>query len=102
MAERLANDIRCLGTIVVWRPYCVQRRRAGSRHPMRTRTNVMELIGDGARVVQCAHGEGRQGLLCQGCRGVVLRSAEHNQDYNKTNEPAVDLGNMILLDHRQG
>jgi 3-oxosteroid 1-dehydrogenase len=95
MAERITNDIRCLGSGLA--AYFVK--GALDRDiPMHTGCNVVELIGDGERVIGArAEMDGRD-LFVRGRRGVVLAvsSYERNQKLNKTLSQQLELGNMVF------
>jgi 3-oxosteroid 1-dehydrogenase len=95
MGERLAADVRCLGTGLA--AYFVK--GALDRGiPMHVNANVVELIGDGSRVVGVrAQIDGRD-VHVKGSRGVVLAvsSYERNQNLNKTLSQQLDLGNMVF------
>ncbi|HEX8057216.1 MAG TPA: FAD-binding protein, partial [Novosphingobium sp.] len=95
MAERLSNDIRCLGTGLA--AYFVK--GALDRGiPLHTETNVVELIGDGMRVVGVRAVKDGKDLFVKANRGVVLAvsSYERNQNLNKTMSRQLELGNMVF------
>lgn len=95
MAERISNDIRCLGTGLA--AYFVK--GALDRGiPLHTETNVVELIGDGTRVVGVRAVKDGKDLFVKANRGVVLAvsSYERNQNLNKTMSRQLELGNMVF------
>ncbi len=95
MAERLTKDIRCLGTGLAG--YFVKG-TLDRGIPMHTGTNVVELIGDGERVVGVRAVKDGKDLFVKGNRGVVLAvsSYERNQNFNKTLSQQLDLGSMVF------
>ena len=90
MGERLAQDERCLGAGLA--AYFVK--GALDRGiPMQTGVNVLELIGDGKRIVGVRATKDGKDLFVKASRGVVLAvsSYERNQPFNKT------LGQQLAL-----
>lgn len=95
MGERLANDERCLGPALA--AYFVK--GALDRGiPMHTGVNVVELIGDGQRIVGVRGQKDGKDLFVKANRGVVVAvsSYERNQDYNKTISHQLELGSMVF------
>lgn len=95
MAERLSNDIRCLGSGLA--AYFVKG-VLDRGIPMHTGANVVELIGDGTRVVGVrAEKEGKD-FFVKAARGVVLAvsSYERNQHFNRTLSQQLDLGSIVF------
>jgi len=95
MGERLANDERCLGPGLA--AYFVK----GALDlgiPLHTGVNVVELIGDGERVVGVRGVKDGQDLFVKANRGVVVAvsSYERNQGYNKTMAHQLELGSMVF------
>jgi 3-oxosteroid 1-dehydrogenase len=95
MGERIAQDIRCLGTGLAGYFLKGVLDRA---IPMYTGANVVELIGDGTRVVGVRAEIDGKDVYVKGSRGVVLAvsSYERNQNLNKTLSQQLDLGNMVF------
>jgi 3-oxosteroid 1-dehydrogenase len=95
MGERLMKDERCLGPGLA--AYFVK--GALDRGiPMKTGVNVVELIGDGTRIVGVRGVENGQDIFVKANKGVVVAvsSYERNQDYNKTIAHQLDLGSMVF------
>ncbi|MCT2400240.1 FAD-binding protein [Novosphingobium mangrovi (ex Huang et al. 2023)] len=95
MGERLTNDVRCLGAGLA--AYFVK--GALDRGiPMHTGANVVELIGDGSRVVGVRAQMDGKDVYVKGRRGVVLAvsSYERNQHFNKTLSQQLDLGSIVF------
>jgi 3-oxosteroid 1-dehydrogenase len=95
MGERLTNDERCLGPglAAYFVKGCLDR-----AIPMHTNAEVLELIGDGKRVVGVrARIDGRDRFV-KANKGVVVAvsSYERNQDYNKTLGQQLELGSMVF------
>jgi len=95
MGKRLADDQRCLGAGLA--AYFVKGILDRSI-PMHTGTNVVELIGDGTRVVGVRAQEGGKDIFVKGRRGVVLAvsSYERNQHFNKTLSQQLDIGSIVF------
>lgn len=95
MGRRLANDERCLGPGLA--AYFVK--GALDRGiPMHTGVNVVELIGDGTRIVGVRGEKDGRDLFVKANKGVVVAvsSYERNQDYNKTLSQQLELGSMVF------
>ena len=95
MAERLTNDVRCLGSGLA--AYFIKG-VLDRGIPMHTGTEVVELLGDGERVVGVRAIKDGQDLFVKGAKGVVLAvsSYERNQNFNKTLGRQLELGNMVF------
>ena len=95
MGERMANDQRCLGTGLA--AYFVKG-AADRGIPMHTGANVVELIGDGEKVVGVRAEIDGKDVFVKGRKGVVLAvsSYERNQHLNKTLAQQLDLGSMVF------
>jgi len=95
MGERLMKDERCLGPGLA--AYFVK--GALDRDiPMHTGVNVVELIGDGTRIVGVRGIKDGQDIFVKANRAVVVAvsSYERNQNYNKTIAHQLDLGSMVF------
>lgn len=95
MAERLTNDVRCLGSGLA--AYFVK--GALDRGiPLHTGTSVEELIADGERVVGVRAVRNGKDLFVKANKGVVIAvsSYERNQNLNKTLSQQLDLGSMVF------
>jgi 3-oxosteroid 1-dehydrogenase len=95
MGERLANDERCMGPGLA--AYFVK--GALDRGiPMHTGVNVVELIGDGERIVGVRGVKDGKDVFVKANRGVVVAvsSYERNPNYNKTIAHQLDLGSMVF------
>ncbi len=95
MAERLMNDIRCLGAGLA--AYFVK--GAIDRGiPMHTDFNVEELIGDGERIIGVRGTQDGRDVFVKANRGVVVAvsSYEKNANFNKTLGTALDLQSMVF------
>jgi 3-oxosteroid 1-dehydrogenase len=95
MGERLEKDERCAGSGLA--AFFVK--GALDRGiPMHTGTNVVELIGDGERIVGVRAKQDGRDLLIRARRGVVIAvsSYERNSDYNKTLAKVLDPESMVM------
>jgi 3-oxosteroid 1-dehydrogenase len=95
MGERLMKDERCLGPgLAAYFVKGVLDRGIA----MHTGVNVVELIGDGERVVGVRGVRDGADLFVKANMGVVVAvsSYERNQDYNKTIAHQLDLGSMVF------
>jgi 3-oxosteroid 1-dehydrogenase len=95
MGERLAKDQRCLGPGLA--AYFVK--GALDREiPLHTGMNVVELIGDGTRVVGVRAVREDRDVFIKAHRGVVVAvsSYERNQDYNRTISHQLELGSVVF------
>lgn len=95
MAERMANDERCLGPgLAAWFVKDVLDRGI----PLMTGTSAEELIGDGERIVGLRAKKDGQDLFIKARLGVVIAtgSYERRQDYNKTLGSQLDLGSLVF------
>jgi 3-oxosteroid 1-dehydrogenase len=95
MAERLTKDERCLGAGLV--AYFVK--GALDRDiPLMTGVNVVELIGDGERVVGDRAIQDGKDLFVKANKGVVIAvsSYERNQRFNKTVASQLELESMVF------
>jgi len=95
MGERLMKDERCLGPGLA--AYFVK--GALDRGiPMHTGVNVVELIGDGERIVGVRGVKDGKDIFVKASKGVVVAvsSYERNHDYNKTLAHQLDLGTMVF------
>ena len=95
MGRRLAADERCMGPGLA--AYFVK--GALDRGiPLHTSVNVVELIGDGTRVVGVRGVKDGKDIFVKANKGVVVAvsSYERNQDYNKTMAHQLDLGSMVF------
>lgn len=95
MGERLAKDERCLGPGLA--AYFVKG-VLDRGIPMMTGVNVVELIGDGERIVGVRGTSDGKDIFVKANRGVVVAvsSYERNQDYNKTIAHQLELGSMVF------
>ena len=95
MAERLTQDVRCLGAGLV--AYFVKG-VLDRDIPMRTGINVVGLIGDGERVVGVHAIEDGKNIYVKANKGVVIAvsSYERNQAFNKTVGSSLDLESMVF------
>ena len=95
MGERLANDERCLGPGLA--AYFVK--GALDRGlPIHTDTNVVELIGDGERVIGVRAIKDGEDFFVKANSGVVVAvsSYERNQHYNRTISHQLELGSLVF------
>jgi 3-oxosteroid 1-dehydrogenase len=95
MGERLANDERCLGPGLA--AYFVK--GALDRGiPLHTGMDVVELIGDGTRIVGVRAVKDGQDVFVRADKGVVVAvsSYERNQLYNRTLSQQIELGTMVF------
>lgn len=95
MGERLSSDVRCLGAGLA--AYFVKG-VIDRDIPMLTDTNVVELIGDGTRVVGVRAQQDGKDIYVKANSGVVLAvsSYERNQHFNKTLSQQLDLGSIVF------
>jgi len=95
MGKRLAEDVRCLGTALA--AYFVKG-VLDRGIPMHTGCNVVELIGDGTRVVGVRAQQDGRDIFVKGSKGIVLAvsSYERNQHLNKTLSQQLDLGSIVF------
>jgi 3-oxosteroid 1-dehydrogenase len=95
MAGRLERDERCLGSGLV--AYFVK--GALDRDiPMHTRTEAVQLIGDGQRIVGVRAKKDGRDFFVKANRGVVIAvsSYERSADYNKTMGQQIDVESMVF------
>ena len=95
MGERLAKDQRCLGPGLA--AYFVKG-ALDRQIPLHTGMNVVELIGDGTRVVGVRAIREDGDVFIKADRGVVVAvsSYERNQDYNRTISSQLELGSVVF------
>jgi 3-oxosteroid 1-dehydrogenase len=95
MAERLSKDIRCLGAGLI----CYFVKAALDRGiPMHTGVNVVELIGDGERIVGVRGVKDGKDVFIKANKGVVVAvsSYERNANFARTLGQQLDLGTMVF------
>jgi 3-oxosteroid 1-dehydrogenase len=96
MGRRLSDDERCLGPGLA--AYFVKG-VLDRGIPMRTGANVVELIGDGTRVVGVRFQQDGKDFHVKANRGVVIAvsSYERNQEYNKTLGQQLNPGSIVTI-----
>jgi 3-oxosteroid 1-dehydrogenase len=95
MAERLSQDIRCLGSGLI----CYFVKAALDRGiPMHTGVNAVELIGDGERIVGVRGVKDGKDLFVRANKGVVVAvsSYERNANFSRTLGQQLELGTMVF------
>jgi 3-oxosteroid 1-dehydrogenase len=95
MGERLANDIRCLGAGLA---AAFVKGALDRNIPLHTGMNVVELIGDGERIVGARCEKDGRDVFVRANKGVVVAvsSYERNANLNKTLAQQLDLGTMVF------
>jgi 3-oxosteroid 1-dehydrogenase len=95
MAERLTQDIRCLGAGLA--AYFVKG-ALDRAIPIHTDADAQELIGDGTRIVGVRVVKEGRNMFVRAKRGVVVAvsSFERNSNYNKTLAQQLKLESMVF------
>ncbi len=95
MSERMVNDERCLGPGLA--AYFVKG-VLDRKIPMQTGFNVVELIGDGERVIGIRGVQDGKDVFVKANKGVVIAVSSYERDprLNKTVGQQLDAGSMVF------
>lgn len=95
MSERMVNDERCLGPGLA--AYFVKG-VLDRKIPMQTGFNVVELIGDGERVIGVRGVQDGKDVFVKANKGVVIAVSSYERDprLNKTVGQQLDAGSMVF------